>query len=297
MLILILTIIWGYAWVWMKIGLDYMGPLTFSALRFSVGALTLLLLLWGLRRLTFQNLYWKPLLILGLLQTTLVYALIMYGMRFVEAGKSSIILYTMPIWSSLLASYFLNEKLGLRKVVGLSLGMTGLFLILGVDLWKQQTPSVIWGESLILLASLCWAVANIYYQLKFSGQDRIQVNAYQMMFGAAGMTVLAVLAEWNQPVVLSATSIFAVLFTGVPASALCFTIWFYLLTRIDTATATISTLLVPFFGVMFSWLFLGEPLTLVMVCGGCLIVLGISISALSTTQAQDTFGPSAERKL
>ncbi|GGK27879.1 hypothetical protein GCM10010965_20920 [Caldalkalibacillus thermarum] len=112
MLILILTIIWGYAWVWMKIGLDYMGPLTFSALRFSVGALTLLLLLWGLRRLTFQNLHWKPLLILGLLQTTLVYALIMYGMRFVEAGKSSIILYTMPIWSSLLASYFLNEKLG-----------------------------------------------------------------------------------------------------------------------------------------------------------------------------------------
>ncbi|WP_188623727.1 EamA family transporter [Caldalkalibacillus thermarum] len=62
---------------------------------------------------------------------------------------------------------------------------------MGVDLWKQQTPSVIWGESLILLASLCWAVATIYYQLKFSGQDRIQVNAYQMMFGAAGMTALS----------------------------------------------------------------------------------------------------------
>ncbi|MDQ0340076.1 drug/metabolite transporter (DMT)-like permease [Caldalkalibacillus uzonensis] len=283
-LILTITFIWGYGWVWMKVGLDYMGPFTFSAFRFTVGSLALLLLLWGLRRLTFHNLQWKPLLILGLIQTVLVFALIMYGMRFVEAGKSSIILYTMPIWSSLLASHFLNQKLGLRKVIGLILGIAGLFLILGVDLWKQQTPAVIWGESLILLAALCWAVANIYYQLKFSGQDRIQVNAYQMVFGAVGITILAVLAEWGQPIVLNVTSLFAVLFTGVLASALCFTIWFYLLNRIDTATATISTLLVPVFGVVFSWLFLGEPLTLEMVCGGCMIVLGISFSSLSKTK-------------
>lgn len=79
---------------------------------------------------------WIHLIVLGILQTAIVFLLVMYGLSFVGAGKSSVLLYSMPIWSSILAVKFLNEKITGAKMIGLGLGMVGLFMILGWDLWE-----------------------------------------------------------------------------------------------------------------------------------------------------------------
>ncbi|WP_202079406.1 DMT family transporter [Caldalkalibacillus salinus] len=280
LLILTITMIWGYAWVLMKSALDYMGPFTFSTLRFGTGALTLLLVMWVLKVGSPPKHIWGRLVVVGLLQTSFVFMLVMYGLKFVDAGKSSVLLYSMPIWSSLLAAIFLKERLTAMKGTGLLLGILGLVSIMGWDIWVQQTATTLIGEGLIVLAALSWAVSNVYYRLKLEGVNKLQVTAYQMLFGTLGILAVTLIMERGEPIHWTAASVYDVLFTGILASALCFSVWFYLLSHIDMVTATLSTLLVPVFGLFFGWLILGEQLTLNILIGATLIIFGIGLATV-----------------
>src|SRR5690625_5274332 len=134
-LILLITLIWGYAWVLMKEALQHMGPFTFSAFRFGTGAITLFIFLFFMRLRKPPISQLTLMVIVGLLQTTIVFLFVMYGMQFVDAGKSSFPLYSMPIWSSFLAARILKENITKAKIAGLGLGVLGLVTILGWDLF------------------------------------------------------------------------------------------------------------------------------------------------------------------
>lgn len=277
-LILLITLIWGYAWVFMKASLNFMGPFTFSAFRFGIGAATLLLLVWVRRAGKPPREMWKHLIVVGILQTSIVFLAVMYGMQFVDAGKSSVLLYSMPLWSSIFAVKLLGERISAGKVIGLAVGMLGLLTILGWDIFMLQDPAVIFGELLIVVAAVSWAGSNVYYRMKLQGMNQLQVSAYQMLFGTVGIFVATMFAEWGEPVQLTGESVFYIVFTGVLASALCFTVWFIILSMIDMVTATLSTLLVPVFGLFFGWLILDETLTSGVIAGSVLILAGIGVA-------------------
>ncbi len=270
-----LTLIWGIAWVFMKVALQYMGPFTFATLRFMSAALFLIIVLAFLRRLKLQNISLRELIILGLLQTTSVFLLLTYGMKFVDARTSSILLYTMPIWSGLLAAKFLGQPLSRVKIFAMFLGGIGIFFIVDFQFESLSNRSALLGQFMILIASVCWAFANIYYQRKFQFADRLQVNAYQSLFGALALAIFAFITEANEPIVFNSISLLSVLYTGVFASAISFTIWFFLLDVVDTATAAMSILLVPLFGLIFGAIFLNETLTISTIIGSFFILAGV----------------------
>lgn len=286
-LIITITVLWGYAWVLMKASLDYMGPFTFTAFRFGIGSLTLLFIVWVLKLGIPRKKYWKPLILVGLLQTAAVFLLVMYGLRFVDAGKSSVLLYSMPMWSSFLAVKFLGEKLTVKQVIGLFTGMVGLLTILGWDIWIGQSMQMLFGEVLIIIAAVVWAISNIYFRLHLEELPKIQSSAYQMTFGTIGIFIAALLMEWGDPVHLNANSIYYILFTGILASALCFTVWYLILSLIDMATATIATLLVPIFGLLFSELLIGEKMSIGIIVGSSLIICGIVVAQKSNKEIKD----------
>ncbi|ASK62665.1 EamA family transporter [Virgibacillus phasianinus] len=281
LLILLITLIWGYAWVLMKEVLNFMGPFTFSAFRFGTGTVVLLILVYLMRTKAPPKKNWIHLIVLGILQTSIVFLLVMYGLSFVGAGKASVLLYSMPIWSTILAVRFLQEKVTGAKITGLGLGMLGLLMILGWDLWIGQEPKTIVGEILIVVAAMSWGASNVYYRIKLPGVPKLQVNAYQMLFGTIGILIAAFITEWGEPVSLTTESIYYILFTGVLASALCFTVWFMILSMIDTVTATLSTLLVPVFGLFLGWLILGEKLSLGIIIGSICIIVGIIVAQIT----------------
>lgn len=252
-----------------------MGPAMFTALRFTVGAITLLMVAFFMKLGLPKKRYWKHLFLVGLLQTAAVFLLVMYGLNLVDAGKSSVLLYSMPLWSSILAVPYLKEKLTWKQLTGLFLGMIGLFIILGWDIWSMQDALVVSGELLIILASVIWAISNIYFRLHLAALPKVQSSAYQMTFGAIALLIFAVIAEWGEPVVINASSLYDVLYSGVIASALCFTVWYLILSKINMVTATIATLLVPVFGLFFSSLLLAEKITLSVVIGAVFIIYGI----------------------
>src|SRR5690606_38202193 len=150
--------------------------------------------------------------------------------------------------------------------------------IVGWDLFKVGDLNVVIGELLIISAAICWAISNVYYRLHLKDLSQIQVSTFQMLFGTLIIFIVTILMEWGEPVILNAESIYYILFTGIFAAALCFTIWFVIMSKIDMATATISTLLVPVFGLILSSILLDEKLTPNILIGSALIVVGIFIA-------------------
>ncbi|MGP4073271.1 DMT family transporter [Piscibacillus sp. B03] len=280
LLILVITVLWGYSWVLMKDALQFMGPFTFSALRFVTGGATMMVIVWLMR------VGWPPreamphLMVVGILQTSIVFILVMYALRFIDAGKSSLLLYSMPLWSGLLAAIFLRERISAVRWGGVGLGVVGLLIVMGADALSHQSADVIIGELLIILSAVSWGASNVYYRLKLSVLSKLQVNAYQMLFGTIGIGLVAWFVEGGESITWTPESVYYVLFTGVLASALCFTVWFMLLGSLDMIGATMPSLLVPVFGLFFGWLLLDEVVTMSVVLGAGLILSGVFLASV-----------------
>jgi len=274
-LLVIISFLWGYAWVWMKVGLDYFGPFTFAALRFGLGALVLLGILIWRKDIWIPGKEWPVIVMLGLCQTTLEYILLMYGMLFVTAGKASILIYSMPVWNMVLAYFFLGEVITSKKVASLCLGVLGLAMVMGWDFFCHQSIRVLFGESLIVLAAVSWAAANILMKKRFQNSDKVQVSAWQMAVGALGLVLVALLFEREIPVIFAPKAVVAIVFCGVFSSAICYTLWYFVLEKVDTTVASVSLLFIPVVAQFFGWLQLGEVTNLGTAVGTILICASI----------------------
>ncbi|HBI03277.1 MAG TPA: EamA family transporter [Paenibacillaceae bacterium] len=271
-----ITLIWGYTWVVMKIGLDYFPPFLFSTLRLMLGGFLLLVVL------RFFKIPWKPekkdlkpLFIMGLLMSTGYFGLLTFGMQFVSSGETAVLVYLMPILVSLLAHYLLGERLTLIKGIGLISGLIGLLFVIGPQAFTYKNSETLLGQVLILLSALVWAFANIYSKKQFTNYNKEKMTAWQMIMGSTLLLILSLFTEDFSIVQWNGSGILTLLFTGILSSAAAFAIWFRVLDKIEASTASMALMLVPFFGLVFGWLQLGETFTLYQLIGSTLIFLGI----------------------
>jgi len=266
---------WGYSWVLMKMGLGYAEPFTFAAWRCAIGGVAMIIFV------RVKSIEWPKLeklpdyLMIAIFQTTLMFGLMLYGMKYVTAGKTSVLLYTMPIWTIFLVHFYLKERLNRGKWLGVALGTIGIVCILGWDTLVHQNSEILLGELLIIGGAISWAVSNIWVKKRMGGENIYMVSTLQLAFGALGLALLAIPTEGLFNIQWNAHSIYILLFTGLIASAVDFTIWFYLLTNLDIKITTFSSMLVPVFGLIFDWAILGNGLDAGVLVGGALILIGI----------------------
>ncbi|MCZ6865204.1 MAG: DMT family transporter [Candidatus Dadabacteria bacterium] len=266
---------WGYSWVLMKMGLGYAEPFTFAAWRCAIGGVAMIIFV------RVKSIEWPKLeklpdyLMIAIFQTTLMFGLMLYGMKYVTAGKTSVLLYTMPIWTIFLVHFYLKERLNRGKWIGVALGTIGIVCILGWDTLVHQNSEILFGELLIIGGAISWAVSNIWVKKRMGGENIYMVSSLQLSIGAIGLALLAIPTEGILNIEWNAHSIYILLFTGLIASAVDFTIWFYLLKNLDIKITTFSSMLVPVFGLIFDWAILGNRLDGGVIVGGALILIGI----------------------
>jgi drug/metabolite transporter (DMT)-like permease len=273
-LLVLVIVIWGYTWIPMKTGLKYLGPFSFSFYRFLIGTIALLpFAFWGRGvKPSWKEAGWF--ILLGLLQTTGTFGFWMTGMMGLPAGLSSILAYTMPLWTFLLARLFLSEPITLRKGAGLFLGIVGLLAVAGP---KVGTGTWI-HMALVLAGSICWAGSNVLVRARFAYHDKLILTFVQMMIGTFGLGILVLLFEPEHfSIHLSNSLIWDLLFTGLLSSAFAFVIWFYAVSRLGASEAAISVLLVPVVALLFGWWLLNESISWVQVVGTVLVLSGVAL--------------------
>ncbi|PLS02663.1 DMT family transporter [Neobacillus cucumis] len=269
-MMLFLCIIWGFNFVIMKMGNDVFPPVLFAAYRFLLGAIVLFGLTWfkkiplpGKREL-------KWYILCGFLQTTYFNIAIQISLNYISAGLTSVLTYSMPLFLSLMAHYFIpGERLTAAKTGGILIGILGLFISMDIHFGEN-----IWAPVLALSSAVTWALSSLIFKKNLQGCDTVQFTTWQMGAGAIGLFLYSFSFEHDQ----SHWSLMAVvylLYSGILASALAFVIWSFLLSKLEASKASISLLIVPVVGTLSGFLFLKESLNTLTLIGIILVLTGV----------------------
>lgn len=274
--LVLLSLVWGYTWVVAKMGLAYAPPFAFAAERSLGGGLALL----AVMKLTGRSMRLvapRRTLIIGLVQVTGFMVFQTWSLVAGGAGKTAVLVFTMPIWTLLMAWPLLGERIRGQQWVAAISTLTGLVLI--IEPWNLHASTL--SEFLGIMAALCWAVGTILIkQLRKQEQlDLLALTTWQMLFGAAALLLLALVipehsTHWN----FSYLGI--LIYMSVMSTALCWWLWFYTLDRIPAWEAGLSVLGTPVVAIVSSRLMLSEQFRLDEIIGILLIGIGLGLLSL-----------------
>jgi drug/metabolite transporter (DMT)-like permease len=274
--LLVLSITWGYTWVLAKQALTYAPPFAFAAERCVGGALALLLAV----KLMGKSLKLPApgaTLAIGLVQVTGFMLFQTWALVEGGPGKTAVLIFTMPIWTLLIAWPMLGERIrGTQWLAALST-LTGLMLI--IEPWNMHTS--LFSKFLGVMAALCWAIGTVLVKRLRSRQkvDLLALTTWQMVLGAIPLVLLAALVpegatDW------SASYIGILTFMAVISTAMCWWLWIIILDRVPAWEASLSVLGTPVVAIVSSRLMLGEEFKLSELAGMLLIGGGLALLTL-----------------
>ncbi|MCC4118402.1 DMT family transporter [Aromatoleum toluclasticum] len=276
---LLVSLIWGYNYVVMKRVMQYVDPFDFSALRTLIGAISLFAVL-ALRRRSLRLVAPGTTLWLGLLQTAAFTGLLQCALVGGGAGKTAVLVYTMPFWLMAMAWMFLGERM--RGVQWLANGLALAGLVLVLEPWRMHGDVI--SAALGVSAGFVWAISAVLVKrLRAKVQvDLLSLTAWQMLFGSLVLCVLAWVLP-SEPPRITPYFVGALAYNALFATALAWLLWLFILDRLPAGLAGLSSLAVPAVGVLSGWVELGErPDTmesLGMVCIAAALV-GVSVVAM-----------------
>lgn len=271
-----MALLWGYNWVVMKQVLAYVGAFDFSAWRTILGAAILFLVL-ALTRRPMRITALPRVILLGILQTGVFSALIQIALIQGGAGKTSILVYTMPFWVVPMAWFAFGERIRGLQWVALVLAGVGLALVL--EPWANMATPL--SNLLAVGAGLCWALATIVAKWirRDYDIDVLTLTAWQMLFGALALCIVAWLVP-ERPVDPTPYFYGALAYNAIIATGLAWFLWLYALQNLSAGVAGMSALGVPVVGVLGGWLQLGERPAAVELTGMLLIAAALLVLSL-----------------
>jgi drug/metabolite transporter (DMT)-like permease len=279
----LVPILWGYNWVVMKSGVQFMDPFQFAAWRFVPAGLLLLGVQAALRRplrvRSFATLAWG-----GLLQAAVNTALSLFALRQGPAGRAALLCYTMPFWVVLLGWPVLGERPGRIQVAALLAAAGGLSLVFLSGGAAGNVPAV----ALATLSGLAWAGGAVLTRrlLVRDGADPLAVAAWQMLLGGIALAAVAVLVP-GRPPTWSPYLAFAVLYEILPATAVAWVLWTALLKHVSAGVASLAILSTPIVGLVASGLELRERPSGMEAAGMALLVTAlVLVGPLAVRQAR-----------
>lgn len=253
-MLLALWFFWGTNWVVTKLGLAYASAFQLGLFR-TVFAIVTLAVVLRLRGGSFRPTPWRPTFWLGLTQTAGFVVFTNLALVAGGAGKVSVLCYTMPFWTLLLARVFLHEKLARSQWLGVAMAFAGLLGIL--EPWDLHGSWL--SDLLAITGGLVWASsAIIAKRLRAQHQvDTLALTFWQMVWGTLPLLVLlpvfpGVEPVWGWPL------LGVLLFSGVLAGGLGWLMWMMLLSRLSAGMAGLSILAIPAVAVGMAWLILDE---------------------------------------
>lgn len=280
--IISLGVIWGAAFMGMNLALRGFGPVTVAAGRLGVAALTLLLILWlrgglgtalprdGQRRLPY-------LVAIAILGAALPFFLLSWGQQYVTSGFAGITMAAIALFVLPLAHVFIpGDRLNGRKLLGFALGFAGVVVLIGPAALFAGGGMEKWGALACLGAAFCYASSSIVTRL-CPPMDSLALATAQTVLAACLMVPLAWATE-GAPATLATPAGLALLLLGIGPTALANLLRVSVVRSAGPSFLALTNYQVPIWSVIFSALFLAEPLPLRLLGALALILAGMAIS-------------------
>jgi len=278
----LLGLIWGSSFAWIKIALDEIPPATLVAWRMSLGAVGMLALLAVFRiRLPRASREILPLVVLGAINAGIPIFLISWGEQFVDSGTAAVLNSLVPIFSLVLAGVLLRtEPVTALRVGGLVLGFFGAALLASRELSLRADASGLIGALAVVLAAISYAAGASYARHRIGRAHRYVVAAGTLVFAAIDMWILALITDGGVVVPVEADTLLAVVWLGLLGSFVAYVLFFYLIEHIGATQTTMVTYIFPVVGLAIGAVLLREQVDARLLVGTALVIAGIVVVGL-----------------
>ena len=287
---LAVVMIWGFNFVVIKLGLQGLPPILFTALRFLFAALPLA---FFVKR---PAIPWRLLLGYGMFQFAFQFTLLFSGMHLgFPPGLASLVIQLQAFFTIGLAVLLLGERPLVTQLVGALVALGGMVL---VATQLNARPTLI-GFAMVIAGGFCWAVANILTK-KMGKVNPVQLVVWASLLASPPLLLASLLVEgpqaWESAAMhLSWLSVGAIFFQSYPNTLLGFGTWSVLVRKYPTATIAPFSLLVPVTGMIGAAVVLGEPLQWWKITAGALVLGGLSINLFGGRLLSVLRGPRERR--
>jgi drug/metabolite transporter (DMT)-like permease len=275
-LLLVLAATWGASYLFIKVALADFSPASIVFIRTALAALVLLPV--ALRRDALRGL--RPvagaIALLALVQVAGPFMLISVGEQTISSSLTGILVASAPIFTALLALWVDHEeRSGGWRLLGVLVGITGVAVLLGVDVGDR--PDALAGAAMVLLAGAGYAIGGFIVKRRFAAVQPVGLVAATMAVSALALLLPALLTQPAEiPSPVGTASLVAL---GALGTGLAFLIFYTLIAEAGPARASLVAYIAPGFAVLWGVVLLGERVTVSTVAGLALILGGSWLAA------------------
>lgn len=275
-IVFLITAIWGLNVVFLKVLVENLPPHTMTSFRIMIAGITaMLIVVFGrsLRALTLKE--WI-LTAFGMIFGVMIHHLFLaIGLMTTPASTGSLILSLVPLATAVLGMIFLNERLTKMRSIGFALALIGVFFIQGGS-FSGLTLSQ--GEFVLFISMFAQAISFVFIKKATATLDSKQVTAIMNLAGSFGLLGVSLITEPSGLSEMTDASLGVygiLLLSGVVATGIGHMVFNSAIQKIGASKTAIFNNFVPFFGVVFSVIFLKEQIVAAQLIGFVFIVAGV----------------------
>lgn len=277
--LILLAAIWGASFLFMRIAAPALGAINTAFFRVLFGFIGLGCILFVTRtKITFQGKVVASLL-LGVINSGIPFLMYSFAARLLPAGYSAILNATTPLMGALIGFCVFGEKLSVKKWAGVVIGLLGIVLITATDQISSLNETI-WGIVACLIATSCYGVAGYLARRWIAEKGGLEpkIVAFGSQMGASLFLLpfFGYSLAFNPVAQWSMTEVWASLLAlGFVCTALAYILYFKLLNDIGPLRTLSVTFLIPPFGILWSYIVLGEQLNNTFYYGGAIVAIAI----------------------
>ncbi len=272
--LLILSAVWGASFLFVRVAVPYLGPVLLIEFRVGFAALFLTLVGWLLHKNLSLKKHWKHYVFLGLFNSAVPFLLFAYAAQSLTVSLLSILNATAPIWGVLIDSIWNKRRLTYKTILGLGLGITGVYILMGFDSEVHFEVNAYPAIIAALVAAFSYGIASTYAH----SANKVEPfeNAHGSMW-VATLMIMPFLPFFPAVQMPTSTIMFSVVGLGVLSTGFAYILYFRLIAQIGAASALTVTYTIPFFAILWGYVFLGERIGWNTIVGACVVLLGTAL--------------------
>ncbi len=288
LLLLVLSAIWGSSFIFIRYLAPLIGPVATADFRMLLAGIALVLFFFATRFTADWKKNWKHFLIIGIANSALPFVLYSAAALVLPASMEAIFNSLSPMFGALFASIWLDERLSMRKVAGLALGIAGVVTMSSLA-GLVMSLSTIAALIACVLAPMCYGLAGVYVKKRAAGTKPMAIaGGSQLMGGLALLPFLFISPP--APAAFSPAIIGIVVAFALVCSGIAYLIYYRLIADIGPTRALTVTFLIPVFAMGWGFLLLRETISWSMILGAAIILAGTYLVATSGRKRVQTAG-------
>lgn len=283
----ILGLVWGSSYLLIRIGNEQVSPFQLVFIRTAIAAvgLNIVLVARG-KHLPFNWKQFYPLLVLGIINTIVPFALITWGEHSIDSGVASVLNSTTAFFTLIIAHFaFADERITWRKLAGVLVGFVGV-IVLASSSWAsgELHAGSLLGQLAIVLASLSYGFGGTYGRVAmWRFRDPLMVSAGSMTTAAVISGVLMVAAPMlgGQAATpfgeIHGDALVSLVLLGLVNTFIAYLLYYWLIQKLGASRTSMITYVIPPVGIALGALILSEPVDSRLILGGALVLVGIAV--------------------